>query len=418
MQKLIIDGGKPLKGDIDIQTAKNAVLPIIAACILTEDTVVIKDCPHLNDISAMTDIIHHLGCKGEFNGADLEICCKDVALNAINSDLTGKLRSSIFILGPLLSRLRRAYISHPGGCEIGLRPIDLHISGLKGLGVKIDDNRGVICCDGSEMSSATVSLDFASVGATENIMMAAATLDGETVIVNAAREPEIVDLANFINVMGGDIKGAGGSVIKITGVKKLHGCEYKPMPDRICAGTVLTALISSGGEVRLNNVVPEHIFGITEKLKKMGMDLDFTDRALTARFEGRPRAIHKLETNVYPAFPTDMQPQFCAALSVATGSSVVVENLFENRFGFTAELQKMGAAITVKDRVAVIRGVRSLSGATVRALDLRGGAALVVAALGAKGRSVIYGVNHIDRGYEKIESMLSALGAAVRRESE
>ncbi|MCH5351187.1 MAG: UDP-N-acetylglucosamine 1-carboxyvinyltransferase [Clostridiales bacterium] len=418
MQKLIVDGGMPLKGDIDIQTAKNAVLPIIAACILTEDTVVIKNCPRLNDISAMIDIIHHLGCSAAFNGADLEICCENVALNAINSDLTGKLRSSIFILGPLLSRFRRAFISHPGGCEIGLRPIDLHISGLKALGVKIDDNHGDICCDGSLMSPATVSLDFASVGATENIMMAAVLIPGETVIVNAAREPEIVDLAEFINAMGGDIRGAGGSVIKVRGVKKLHGTVYKPMPDRICAGTVLTALVSAGGEVRLNNIVPDHIFGITERLKKMGMDIDFAERALTAKFEGRPRAVHKLETHVYPAFPTDMQPQFCAALSTATGSSVIVENLFENRFGFTAELQKMGAVITVKDRVAVIRGVPSLSGAVVRASDLRGGAALTVAALGAKGRSVIYGVNHIDRGYEKIENMLSSLGASIIRDEE
>ncbi len=418
MQKLIIDGGAPLKGELKIQTAKNAVLPIIAACILTEEPVVIEDCPHLDDIVAMIDIIHHLGCSAIKNGRDLEICCKDVALNAINSDLTGKLRSSIFILGPILSRLRRAYISHPGGCEIGLRPIDLHISGLKGLGVKVVDNCGVICCDGSGMRAGAVSLDFASVGATENIMMAAVLLDGETVIVNAAREPEIVDLANFINAMGGDISGAGGSVICIRGVKRLHGCKYKPMPDRICAGTVLTALASAGGEVTLGNIVPEHVFGITERLKKMGMDINVAGDTLVAKFEGRPRALSKLETNVYPAFPTDMQPQFCAALSRATGSSVIVENLFENRFGFTAELAKMGAVITVKDRVAVVRGVPALRGAMLRASDLRGGAALVVAALGAEGRSVVLGAHHIDRGYEYIENMLGSLGAAVRRVEE
>ena len=235
MQKLIIDGGLPLNGETVIQTAKNAALPIIAACILTDEPVTIENCPHLNDIDAMLNIMRHLGCTAEFFGDNLTVCCRDVALNVINSDLTGKLRSSIFILGSILSRCRRAYISHPGGCEIGLRPIDLHISGLKGLSVKIVDDCGVICCDGTDMKSGVINLDFASVGATENLMMAGALLDGETVIVNAAREPEIVDLAEFINAMGGDVRGAGGSVISIRGVKKLHGCAYTPMPDRICA---------------------------------------------------------------------------------------------------------------------------------------------------------------------------------------
>ncbi len=415
MQKLIIDGGLPLNGETVIQTAKNAALPIIAACILTDEPVTIENCPHLNDIDAMLNIMRHLGCTAEFFGDNLTVCCRDVALNVINSDLTGKLRSSIFILGSILSRCRRAYISHPGGCEIGLRPIDLHISGLKGLSVKIVDDCGVICCDGTDMKSGVINLDFASVGATENLMMAGALLDGETVIVNAAREPEIVDLAEFINAMSGDVRGAGGSVISIRGVKKLHGCAYTPMPDRICAGTVLAAVNATGGSVTVKNVVPDHIFGITERLKKAGARLSVRGNAVRITADARPRPIHKLETNVYPAFPTDMQPQFCAMLARASGSSVIVENLFENRFGYTSELVKMGASITVKDRIAVVNGVSSLHGATLKACDLRGGAALVIAALAAEGRSVVYGVEHIDRGYECIERTFAELGGAIHR---
>lgn len=415
MQKLIIDGGTPLDGEITVQTAKNAALPIIAACILTDEPVVIHKCPRLNDIYAMLDIMRHLGCTVEFDDDKLTVCCNDISLNVINSDLTGKLRSSIFILGSILSRCRRAYISHPGGCEIGLRPIDLHIAGLKSLAVKIVDDCGVICCDGSEMRSGVINLDFASVGATENLMMAGALLDGETVIVNAAREPEIIDLADFINAMGGRVSGAGGSVIRIVGVKKLHGCDYTPMPDRICAGTFLAATAAVGGNVTVKNVVPEHIFGITERLKKVGAKISVRNGAARLISDGRIKPIHKLETNVYPAFPTDMQPQFCAMLTRASGSSVIIENLFENRFGYTNELIKMGAEITVKDRIAVISGVKTLHGAIVKACDLRGGAALVIAALAAEGRSTVGGVEHIDRGYEHIENVFTALGGNIKR---
>ncbi|MDE6029393.1 MAG: UDP-N-acetylglucosamine 1-carboxyvinyltransferase [Clostridiales bacterium] len=415
MQKLIVQGGIPLGGEISVQTAKNAALPIIAACILTEEPIVIEKCPHLKDIDAMINIMRHLGCSAQFFGDNLHVCCRDVSLNVINADLTGKLRSSIFILGSILSRCRKAYISHPGGCEIGLRPIDLHISGLKGLSVKIEDDGGVICCDGGDMKSGVINLDFASVGATENLMMAGALLDGETVIVNAAREPEIVDLANFINAMGGDVSGAGGSIIRVRGVKKLHGCTYKPMPDRICAGTFLAAVAATGGCATVKDVVPEHLFGITERLKKTGAKL--TVRGSTVRIcaDGRPKAIHKLETNVYPAFPTDMQPQFCAMLARAVGSSVIVENLFENRFGYTTELIKMGANVTVKDRIAVVAGVPNLHGAAVKACDLRGGAALVIAALAAEGKTEIFGTEHIDRGYESIEQSFAALGGRIER---
>ena len=415
MQKLTVKGGVPLYGEINVQTAKNAALPIIAACILTEEPIVIQNCPHLKDIDAMLNIMRHLGCSAEFLGDDLHVCCRDVALNVINADLTGKLRSSIFILGSILSRCRRAYISHPGGCEIGLRPIDLHISGLKGLAVKIEDDGGVICCDGSDMKSGVINLDFASVGATENLMMAGALLDGETVIVNAAREPEIVDLAEFINAMGGSVTGAGESIIRVRGVKKLHGCTYKPMPDRICAGTFLAAAALTRGGITVKNVVPEHLFGITERLKKTGAKLSVRGNTVSIKSDGRPKALHKLETNVYPAFPTDMQPQFCALLSCAAGSSVIVENLFENRFGYTTELVKMGANITVKDRIAVVAGVPKLHGAAVKACDLRGGAALVIAALAAEGNTEIFGVEHIDRGYESIEQSFAAIGGNIER---
>ena len=418
MQKLIIDGGTPLYGEIPVQTAKNAALPIIAACILTAEPVVIERCPRLKDIDAMLDIMRHLGCSCEFVGDDLTVCCNDVALNVIDAELTGKLRSSIFILGAILSRCRKAYISHPGGCEIGLRPIDLHISGLKSLSVDIEDDCGVICCDGKNMRSGIINLDFASVGATENLMMAGALLDGETVIVNAAREPEIVDLAAFINAMGGKVSGAGGSIIRVVGVKKLHGCRFRPMPDRICAGSVLAAVTATGGAVTVRGVVPEHIFGITEKLKHIGAKISVRGDTVRINADGRPKPLRKLETNVYPAFPTDMQPQFCAVLARASGSSVIVENLFENRFGYTSELLKMGASITVRDRIAVVNGVSALHGASVRACDLRGGAALVIAALSAEGRSVIHDPKHIDRGYDSIETLFSAIGGKIRRSSD
>lgn len=415
MQKLIIDGGVPLGGEIAVQTAKNAVLPIIAACILTDEPVTIRKCPKLNDIYAMLDIMRHLGCQAEMRGDDLRVRCNDISLNVIDSELTGKLRSSIFILGSILSRCRKAYISHPGGCEIGLRPIDLHISGLKSLAVKIVDDSGVICCDGSDMKSGIINLDFASVGATENLMMAGALLDGETVIVNAAREPEIVDLACFINAMGGKVSGAGESVIRVTGVKKLHGCTYTPMPDRICAGTYLAAAVATGGEITVHNIVPEHLLGITERLKAVGAKITVGGNSVRITPHGGLRPIHKLETNVYPAFPTDMQPQMCALLTRAAGTSVIVENLFENRFGYTSELVKMGANITVKDRIAIVVGVGKLHGAIVKACDLRGGAALVTAALCAEGRTAVYGVEHIDRGYERIEKAFSALGGNIKR---
>lgn len=415
MQKLIIDGGVRLSGEVDVQTAKNASLPIIAACMLTDEPVIIEKCPALKDIDAMLDIVRYLGCEARFCGDDLHVCCKDIKLNEIDAELTGKLRSSIFILGSILARCKSAYISHPGGCEIGLRPIDLHINGLKSLSVKISDEGGVISCDGKDMRGGVVNLDFASVGATENIMMAASLVKGETVIVNAAREPEIIDLARFINTMGGDISGAGTSVVRIRGVKHLHGCTYRPIPDRICAATFLSACAAVGGSITVNNVCKEHIFGITERLKKTGSKLAFGENSVSISTVSRPRAVHKLETGVYPGFPTDAQPQFCALLTRAVGSSVIVENLFENRFGYTAELSKMGASITVRNRVAVVRGVPELYGARLSALDLRGGAALVIAALSAKGKSVIDGVEHIDRGYENIERALSSLGANIVR---
>ena len=415
MQKLTVQGGVQLGGEVTVQAAKNAALPIIAACILTDEPIIVEHCPHLMDIDAMLNIMRHLGCSAEFKGDNLHVCCHDVSLNVINADLTGKLRSSIFILGSILSRCRRAYISHPGGCEIGLRPIDLHISGLKGLSVKIEDDGGVICCDGTDMKSGVINLDFASVGATENLMMAGALLDGETVIVNAAREPEIVDLAGFINAMGGNVSGAGGSIIRVRGVKKLHGCTYTPIPDRICAGTFLAAVAATGGCATLKNVVPEHLFGITDRLKKTGAKLYVRGGTVRICADDRPKAIHKLETNVYPAFPTDMQPQFCAMLARAVGSSVIVENLFENRFGYTTELVKMGANITVKDRIAVVAGVPRLHGGSVKACDLRGGAALVIAALSAEGKTEIFGTEHIDRGYESIEQSFAALGGRITR---
>lgn len=415
MSSFIVDGGKTLHGVITNQAAKNSILPIIACCILTSEKVVIKNCPRLNDIDAMAEIIRRMGGEAYFDDSNLVVICKDVVPRVVDFELTGKIRSSVFVLGPIISRFRHASVCYPGGCEIGLRPIDLHIGGLSALNAAIDDGGNIITCDGSALTAGAVSLDFPSVGATENIMMAAVLLDGITTIINAAREPEIIDLQEFINKIGGKVSGAGTSTITIEGVKKLKGGVFTPMPDRITAGTYLTACAITGGDLTVNNVRPAHIIAITDKLSKAGCDVDVYDTKVRLKMKGRAKGISKLETNVYPGFPTDMQAVFCAMLAGASGSSVVVENLFENRFKYTQELKKMGANITVKDRVAIVRGVKSLHSANMCAKDLRGGAALVLAALGVEGRSVIDGAHHIDRGYENIESVLCSVGATVIR---
>lgn len=415
MDNLIICGGRPLTGELFLPAAKNSVLPIIAASILTDEEVVIHNCPRLTDITNMLDIIRSLGGRAELNDNTLIINNRDILSAYVSSTLTGSIRSSVFILGPILGRFRKAAVSYPGGCEIGLRPIDLHIGGLRALGVKIDEDGGIIHCDGSSLTGGVVNLDFPSVGATENIIMAAVLAEGRTVIRNAAREPEIVDLQGFINRLGGRVHGAGSGVITVDGVKRLSGGEYLPLADRIAAGTYLTACAACGGDVTVRGLYPETIGAVTEKLSRSGCDLLEYDDRIRIRSTGRTHALSKIETQVYPGFPTDMQAQMTALLSIADGVSIMVENIFENRFKYTVQLGMMGADITVKDRTAVIRGVKRLKGAQVSAEDLRGGAALVIAAMTAEGETLVRNVRHIDRGYENIEGTLCELGADVKR---
>lgn len=415
MDNLIIRGGRPLTGEITLPAAKNSVLPIIAASILTEEDVTIHNCPHISDITGMLEIIRSLGGRAELKDNTLYINNRDAASGFVSNALTGSIRSSVFILGPILGRFRSAAVSYPGGCEIGLRPIDLHLGGLRALHVAVKEEGGIIRCDGSGLKGGTVNLDFPSVGATENIMMAAVLAEGRTIIRNAAREPEIVDLQGFINRMGGRVHGAGTGLITIDGVKRLTGADYVPLADRIAAGTYLTACAACGGDVTVKGIYAETISAVTEKLSRTGCEiLEFDDR-IRIKATGKVRSVSKIETQAYPGFPTDMQAQMTALLSAAEGVSVVIENIFENRFKYTVQLNMMGANIIVKDRTAVVRGAKRLKGAQVAAEDLRGGAALVIAGLAAEGITEVRGVRHIDRGYENIERALASIGAEVKR---
>lgn len=416
MEYLRVTGGNRLDGSLKIASAKNAVLPIIAAALLSEEDILIKNCSALSDITAMMKIIRSTGGKAEYDGNNILINCRNSNPALIESDLTGKIRSSIFIMGPILARFKHAALSYPGGCEIGLRPIDLHIFGLKKLNVKIREENGHIICDGSDMKSAEIDLDFPSVGATENIMMASVFLNGKTTIRNAAREPEIVDLADFINSIGGKIYGAGTDTLVVEGVKKLSGGEYTPVPDRIAGCTFLAACALTGGDVYLENLRSDTVNAVTEKLMRAGCELNRGYDFVRIRSSGKLKAIHKVETQPYPGFPTDMQAPLVAMLTRANGCSVMVENLFENRYKYTVQLNKMGAKITVKDRIAVVKGVNKLHGTSIKSEDLRGGAALVIAALAAEGESIVTGVSHIDRGYYKIEDDFRSLGADIKRE--
>ncbi len=417
MEYLRVTGGNRLDGSLKIASAKNAVLPIIAGALLSEEDILIKNCSALSDITAMMKIIRSTGGKAEYDGSNILINCRNSNPALIESDLTGKIRSSIFIMGPILARFKHAALSYPGGCEIGLRPIDLHIFGLKKLNVKIREENGHIICDGSDMKSAEIDLDFPSVGATENIMMAAVFLNGKTTIRNAAREPEIVDLADFINSIGGKIYGAGTDTLVVEGVKKLSGGEYTPVPDRIAGCTFLAACALTGGDVYLENLRSDTVNAVTEKLMRAGCELTRGYDFVRIRSSGKLKAIHKVETQPYPGFPTDMQAPLVAMLTRANGCSVMVENLFENRYKYTVQLNKMGAKITVKDRIAVVKGVNKLHGTSIKSEDLRGGAALVIAALAAEGESIVTGVSHIDRGYYKIEDDFRSLGADIKREN-
>ena len=416
MENFIISGGKKLHGEIRVDSAKNSLLALLAASILTEKTVTLKKCPDISDINSMLSILKSLGCKADRGGGgDIFIGCAEADKYEIPPELASEIRSSIFMLGPMLGRFKAAMVAYPGGCDIGIRPIDLHLKGLKDLNVKIKEERGFIICDGSDMRGGDVHLDYPSVGATENVMMAAVLAKGVTTIRNAAKEPEIIDLQKFINAMGGKVGGAGTPTIEIEGVRTLGAAEFSAMPDRIIAGTYIIACAMTGGKVKLTNVMPENIYALLGKLKDAYVKIECAENEIVVESERKPLSAQIIETLPYPGFPTDLQAQFLSLQAISEGTCLIIENMFETRFKHVPELIKMGANITVRDRMAIVRGVRKLEGAEVYARDLRGGAALVLAGLAASGKTTVHNIHHIDRGYERLDEKLNSLGADIIR---
>ena len=415
MQSLYIQGGTKLNGECSIATSKNALLPIIAGSIMAQSPVYVHKCIRLIDVDSMVDILASIGCDVAFVGDTLVVDNSHICSYSIREEYTKKIRSSIFMLGPLLSVFHMAKVAYPGGCNIGARPIDLHLKGLRELGVKIEEKHGYIYCDGTHMKASEIHLDFPSVGATENLIMASVMLKGKTVIHNVAREPEIVDLADFLNSMGAKVSGAGTSTIVVHGVAKLHGTEYTPIKDRIICGTYLIACAITGGKVKLIGSPKEHNMALLSHLKSAGASVNYGKNYITISCAKRLNSSPNIVTQVFPGFPTDLQSQMLALQCTTHGTSMITENLFETRFKMCTELTKMGADITVKDRLAVVRGVPMLYGADVDAFDLRGGAGLVLAGLGASGYTTVHNVEHIDRGYYHIEDDLTILGANIKR---
>ena len=415
MDKFLVTGGKSLEGVINVPKAKNSYLALLSACVLCIGEVTLKDCPMFSDINRMLEILSRLGASVKREGKDVIIDARSISSYEVPKVLAHQVRSSIFLLGPIIGRLHKARVSYPGGCDIGLRPIDLHLKGLRTLNVDIQEKYGEINCECDKLIGNDIHLDYPSVGATENIMMAGVYAKGITKIYNPAKEPEIVDLQNFINSMGGKIKGAGSDVIEIEGVESLSSCVYTPMPDRIIAGTYLLATAAAKGDVTIKNVVPCHIYSLTSKLKEAGFEITQKDDNIRLVSRGRYQSFGKIDTMPYPGFPTDLQPQALVLQTVSKGICVITENLFETRLKHVPELIKMGANIKVKDRTAIVTGVENLYAAEVSATDLRAGASLTIAGLVARGQTIITDVHNIDRGYENLEVALSSLGADIKR---
>ncbi len=419
MNKLMINGGEKLGGDVRISGAKNAVLPILAATLLAESPATIENVPHLHDVTTTVEL---LGCMGVMVSIDeklsVEVDCSTIENYTAPYHLVKTMRSSILVLGPLLARFGEAEVSLPGGCAIGSRPVDLHIKGLQDMGAEIDVSNGYIHAKADRLKGARLVLDIVTVTGTENLMMAAALADGTTIIENAAREPEVVDLANFINAMGGKVSGAGTDTIVIEGVEKLHGTRYRVLPDRIETGTFLVAAAITGGSIKVKDTEPHLLDAVIEKLREAGADIEIGEDWITLDMHGkRPKAV-SIRTAPYPAFPTDMQAQFAALNTIAEGTSTVVETVFENRFMHVQELKRMGADIEIEGNTAIIRGVEALTSAPVMATDLRASASLIIAGLVASGETEVQRIYHIDRGYENIEEKLALLGAKIRRTHE
>ncbi|WP_088187680.1 UDP-N-acetylglucosamine 1-carboxyvinyltransferase [Desulfosporosinus sp. FKA] len=414
MDRYVITGKQKLEGTIRVSGAKNSSLPLLAATLLAEGTSTLLEIPALADIRHMIEVLEHLGCKVQRQNEGLNIDAAALEFCDVDEELMRKMRASNLILGPLLARYGRVKISRPGGCAIGSRPMDQHIKGLQQLGVKIKERHGYIEAWADRLEGAEVYLDVPSVGATENIMMAAVLAKGTTVIRNAAREPEIVDLQNFLNKMGAKVRGAGMDVLRIDGADILRPAEHTVIPDRIEAGTHMIAAVMTEGDLTIENVVPEHLEPVIAKLRQAGAKITLLDDAVRVERKGKIHSID-LKTMPYPGFPTDMQPQFMAMLVCAEGTSVITETIFENRFQHVDELCRMGAQIKVEGRTVIIRGVKNLEGAFVEATDLRAGAALFLAALAAEEATVLERVDYIDRGYENLEEKYRHIGAKMLR---
>ncbi|PCJ86853.1 MAG: UDP-N-acetylglucosamine 1-carboxyvinyltransferase [Thiotrichaceae bacterium] len=419
MNKLLINGGITLDGNVRISGAKNAVLPILAATLLADSPATIENVPHLHDVTTTVEL---LGCMGVMVSIDeklsVEVDCSTIENYTAPYHLVKTMRSSILVLGPLLARFGVAEVSLPGGCAIGSRPVDLHIKGLQAMGAEIDVSNGYIHAKASRLKGTRLVMDIVTVTGTENLMMAAALADGETVIENAAREPEVVDLANFINAMGGKISGAGTDTIIIEGVEKLNGTRYRVLPDRIETGTFLVAAAITGGKITVKDTDPRLLDAVIDKLREAGAKLEIGEDWITLDMEGkRPKAV-SIRTAPYPAFPTDMQAQFVALNTIAEGTATVVETVFENRFMHVQELKRMGADIEIEGNTAIVRGVEALTAAPVMATDLRASASLIIAGLVASGETEVQRIYHIDRGYENIEEKIALLGAKIRRTHE
>ncbi len=416
MNKLMINGGVTLSGDVRISGAKNAVLPILAATLLADGPATIENVPHLHDVTTTVEL---LGCMGVMVSIDeklsVEVDCSTIENYTAPYHLVKTMRSSILVLGPLLARFGEAEVSLPGGCAIGSRPVDLHIKGLQAMGAEIEVSNGYIHAKANRLKGTRLVMDIVTVTGTENLMMAAALAEGITTIENAAREPEVVDLANFINAMGGKISGAGSDTILIEGVEKLNGTRYRVLPDRIETGTYLVAAAITGGKIKVKDTAPELLDAVIDKLRETGAKIEVGEDWITLDMEGkRPKAV-SIRTAPYPAFPTDMQAQFAALNAIADGTATVVETIFENRFMHVQELKRMGADIEIEGNTAIIRGVEALTSAPVMATDLRASASLIIAGLVASGETEVQRIYHIDRGYENIEEKLSLLGAKIRR---
>jgi UDP-N-acetylglucosamine 1-carboxyvinyltransferase len=416
MQKLEIEGGVPLAGDIAISGAKNAALPVLAAGLLADGPVMLSNVPHLNDVTTTVKLLRQMGVDVVFHdGVSIELDSTGVSKFVAPYELVKTMRASILTLGPLLGRYGQADVSLPGGCAIGARPVDLHVNALKAMGASIEIAEGYIRARAKRLRGARIVLDTVTVTGTENLLMAAVLARGETVIENAAREPEVLDLARFLTRMGAKIEGAGTTMIRIQGVDSLAGVEYSIMPDRIESGTYLVAAAVTGGRIRIRKTEPETLDAILQKLEAAGATIEVGPDWVSLDMEGRKPAAVNVSTAPYPGFPTDMQAQFCALNAIAQGSGTITETIFENRFQHALELQRMGAQVTVRGNTVVIHGVESLTGAEVMATDLRASASLVLAGLAARGRTIVARIYHIDRGYECLEEKLSQLGARIRR---